>query len=439
VPAGVQVVQVDASEDVWGELERLLYGTETEKTPPASPLVDALRDSSLGAPLGLVRPNSAHGNAAGEDGSIISADVVPELKLEKGSFCLMSNGGAEEVKMAQTGDGGATFDNKGRNKRRGFIILDTEAASPSRHERRESLALSDQEALDLLLDEAQVAAGRAKDEQTATSLLKDSGTQQPVELIRETLPVTPEGAKHTHWDGWGPSMDPSMDDRASVASTAEVGDHGMHSFSSGVAGHDTVAAVCAPVASPALRSPGGGAQEDSVPMLAQLQAGAPRNTASWHSISSARAADLGVAQVAAIRSESVPRAQIGDSRRKSLDLRRPRKFDVSDVETSSDADAVSASDQDVQTLASTHSAPPADEEEDHKKEMEDQITACLDANPDDINDIEELRTAGVSLDIERERERKGGRQREGGVDIPGLRAARVRERMRERERERERE
>ena len=313
--------------------------------------------------------------------------------------------------MAQTGDEGATFDNKGRNKRRGFIILDTEAASPSRHERRESLALSDQEALDLLLDEAQVAAGRAKDEQMTSSLQKDSGTQQPVELTRETLPVTPEGAKDTHWDGWGPSMDPSMDDRASVASTAEVGDHGTHSFSSGVAGHGTAAAACAPVASPALRSPGGGVQADSVPMVSQLQAGAPRITASWHSISAAHeaAADFGGAQVAAIRSESVPGAQIGDSRRKSLDLRRPRKFDVSDVETSSDADAVSASDKDVQTPASTHSSPPhsspphssppAHQEEDHLKQMEDQMTACLDANPDDINDIEELRTAGVALDI----------------------------------------
>lgn len=394
VPTGVSVVQVDASEDVWGELERLLYGPESERTPPESPLVDALRDSSsLGAPL--VRSDSSHRDAAGEEGSIISPDVVPELKLEKGAFCLMSSGGDEEMKPAQTGEEDAKIDNKGRNKRRGFIILDTEAASPSRHERRESITVSDPEALDMIFKEAKVAAGRAKDEQLSTELPK-AGTQAldaaigGAELMSETLPRTPDGAKDGHWDNCGASMDPSMDDRASVASTAEVLDP------SGPASQEAGALMCAATAGPALTSPGSGAHEDSVQKPA-VQADAARNNASWHSLSAARRSTelVGSAQVAAHRSESAPVAPNSGSR-KSLDLRRPRKFDVSDVETSSEAEAGVREPEAHLTSsgASEKDAAKADESP-LKKEIEDKTKTYLDANPDAIDDMEQLREAGV--------------------------------------------
>jgi len=427
VPPGFIVQEVEASEDVWGELDRLLNGADSESTPPGSPHADAMREAALGfAPT--VRPDCAIAREhASDEGSLVS---VPELKLEEGAFCLTSNGGPGEARTIQSNGAAAKSDNAGRNKRRGFIILDTEAASPSRHERRESLARSEPDLVQILDEMTYDAHVRAQGE----GRLEDKRTQAsdavPASLghEREVLPVTPEGAKGAQWDGWGVTVD-ATDDMVSIASTAEVGDHGVP-LSSGPASHDPGAApsTCAPAVSPSRANQGCNVQEEGITHATTGRPGAAGHNQSWHcDMRRGSLADVKACAAAdsPIRSESdpaggltetstggmqmpsagvatcaggLPPAPNGD-RRKSLDMRRPRKFDVSDVDTvqASEKDKELPSPATSAASDAARDAAAAAEVADHRSELDKKIDQYVDADPDNMDDIEDLKYAGDAL------------------------------------------
>jgi len=150
VPPGVQVVQVDASDDVWGELERLLYGADNDKpTPPASPHVSSeycTQDTYHGpAFLRLDGPDAQQcpthsANWLAENGiqATLVADVknavagsVLELTLEKNdsgeaAFSFVSHpqeDGAASAYAPLQSHGASKEKAKGGGKRRGFIIM----------------------------------------------------------------------------------------------------------------------------------------------------------------------------------------------------------------------------------------------------------------------------------------------------------------------------
>jgi len=246
LPAGVQLVQVDASDDVWGELERLLHGAD-ERTPPASPGLASAREASPGGPplLRLGGAGSPRGgedvqatllggsfgdssflaqlvaegkNSLGSDGSVLSL-TLEKTDSGEAAFSLSSLAGSESAQAAAQGkpDSGDVkpYAGKGVGKRRGFIIMDLES-SPDRQERRQSLAHAPP--LDFLPARTDTPVS-AVDENDAA-----------FKLNFNDAPVTPDGMSGSaSWTECTGAGDSSMDDKASVASnasTAAVGEHG---------------------------------------------------------------------------------------------------------------------------------------------------------------------------------------------------------------------
>ena len=127
----MQLVQVDASEDVWGELERLLYNNET--TTPSSPVKCSAHPESGHIPvLRTVSAASSDNNAVGHrrqasvgDWNVASMSSVLELTSLKSNsgqheFLLLPHQeSAEAPRDAQNGTS-----SKVGGKHRGFIIMD---------------------------------------------------------------------------------------------------------------------------------------------------------------------------------------------------------------------------------------------------------------------------------------------------------------------------
>jgi hypothetical protein len=127
----MQLVQVDASEDVWGELERLLYSNET--TTPSSPVKCSAHPESGHIPvLRTVSAASSDNNAVGHrrqasvgDWNVASMSSVLELTSLKSNsghheFVLLPH--QESAKAPQDAQNGTS--SKVGGKRRGFIIMD---------------------------------------------------------------------------------------------------------------------------------------------------------------------------------------------------------------------------------------------------------------------------------------------------------------------------
>jgi hypothetical protein len=127
----MQLVQVDASEDVWGELERLLYNNET--TTPSSPVKCSAHPESGHIPvLRTVSAASSDNNAVGHrrqasvgDWNVASMSSVLELTSLKSNsghreFLLLPH--QESAKAPQDAQNGTS--SKVGGKRRGFIIMD---------------------------------------------------------------------------------------------------------------------------------------------------------------------------------------------------------------------------------------------------------------------------------------------------------------------------
>jgi hypothetical protein len=279
VRPGMQVVQVDASDDVWGELERLLYGVDNERsTPPSSPYGEAIREAPvLGNSLGNVPflrldtpragpdVDAASSPPSVKDTSVLAQLVaegmrqngmapdgsggVLELTLEKtisgtAAFSLLSHAEGGDQPQPQQRPNGASKPDKGAGKRRGFIIMDLESSPERQQERRQSFACAPTDILPFQIDDfsenlpSTILAFGTDDARAGASMYQQSADSVPTWAqfdescdFPETPPGghVPIGGNGGAWDKFGGSQDLNMDDKASVASiasTAEVGDHG---------------------------------------------------------------------------------------------------------------------------------------------------------------------------------------------------------------------
>ena len=216
LPHGKQVVQVNATEDVWGELERLLYG-ENERSPFGSPQISSVLDGTLGS-APLLRLDTPHGasDAAAASHSLVENAILSQLVAEGQKSAMETadgTGGVLELTLEKTVSGQPAFSfthaqepgaalasqqpngitraaSRGNGKRRGFIIVD--AQSPDRPHR----------------------ASQTPSEPALPSTQGDTMWEMETD-VSGTKPEV-----------WGAGADSSTDDRASIASTAEDGDSG---------------------------------------------------------------------------------------------------------------------------------------------------------------------------------------------------------------------
>ena len=348
VPPGAQVVEVDASEDVWSELERLLHGGENEsRSPfgsptPSSALCDvALAEGSRGLGGAAALPGSFKASSIIESGSLKASSLLAKLTAE--GTRREGLAGVLELSLQKTDSGEAAFslthaaDSRSEPanaraalqvpdaaaaapKKRGFIIMDLEN-SPDR-----SKAAVEHHAPRFHTE----CFGRAPEKESSKQTTdhgvhvgtgnglpsRPSGADSvPAWAKIDDMPTTPPSAPT---ESWGAGVGDGSADNASVVSIASTADAGDHLAS---------AAACASGLLPPA-SAGGSAEGEAHGAHAVGVVASEPHTPAYDA-----AHCVGRSKSTLVSSPPVE----GEERRKSLDCRKRRNFSVVDVETRNDA------------------------------------------------------------------------------------------------------